>query len=242
MPHQLSGRENTFGSDALASGPARKGGYGTRARVQPGSDGLTERTGTTSLAAQVLEGAPDAMLVTDSEGTILLVNRATEQAFGYRREELLGRRVEVLIPPRFRDAHGQYRARFAEAPGAKRMGSRSGILGLRKDGTEFPADISLSPQRFEGQLLVTVAIRDITERRREEESREALIAELQKALDEVKALSGMLPMCAWCKRIRDDEGYWTQLEAFIRARSDAEFSHCICPDCLGGLADVHPHP
>jgi PAS domain S-box-containing protein len=178
------------------------------------------------------------MLVTDREGIVLLVNQAMEVMFGYPRGELLGQPVEVLIPPQFREAHERYRAHFAKHPGVKAMGSRTAVVGLRRDGTEFPADVSLSPQRFEGQLLITVAIRDITQRRQEEESREALIAELQKALDEVRALSGMLPICAWCKRIRDDEGYWTQLEAFIRARSDAEFSHCICPDCLGGLADI----
>ena len=196
MPHRPSLRKEPPGPDALASGPARMGGYGTFAPVDHRSTRSMERAGATSLAAQVLEGAPDAMLVADAEGTILLVNRALEQVFGYGRKELLGRCVEVLIPPRLRDAHGQFRSRFAEEPSVEVMGSKSGILGLRRDGTEFPADISLSPQRYEGQLLVTVAIRDVTERRQEEAAREALIAELQETLDEVELLRAGLGQAA----------------------------------------------
>ncbi|MBW2171882.1 MAG: PAS domain S-box protein [Deltaproteobacteria bacterium] len=84
----------------------------------------------------------------------------------------------------------------------------------------------------EGNLLGRRATnRDITKRKRAEEEREKLVQELQDALAEVKALSGLLPICASCKKIRDDQGYWTQLEAYIRDHSEAEFSHSICPEC-----------
>jgi DNA repair exonuclease SbcCD ATPase subunit len=73
--------------------------------------------------------------------------------------------------------------------------------------------------------------RNITEHKRIEEEREKLIGELQKALSEVKKLSGFLPICASCKKIKDDKGYWRQIEAYIRDHSEAEFSHGICPDC-----------
>ena len=72
---------------------------------------------------------------------------------------------------------------------------------------------------------------DITERKRAEEEREKLIQELQDALGKVKRLSGLLPICSSCKKIRDDNGYWNQIEAYIRDRSEAEFSHSICPEC-----------
>lgn len=73
--------------------------------------------------------------------------------------------------------------------------------------------------------------KNITERKRGEEEREKLISDLQEAMSKVRALSGMLPICSSCKKIRDDQGYWTQIELFIREHSDAEFSHGICPDC-----------
>ena len=83
-----------------------------------------------------------------------------------------------------------------------------------------------------GDFLGTQGIaRDITERKHAEEKREKLISKLHEALDNIKTLKGLLPICANCKNIRDDEGYWNQIEAYIRDRSDADFSHGICPDC-----------
>jgi hypothetical protein len=76
---------------------------------------------------------------------------------------------------------------------------------------------------------------DITERKRSEAEREELIAELKEALGTVKILTGLLPICVACKKIRDDQGYWNQIEAYIRDHSDAEFSHCICPECARAL-------
>ena len=76
---------------------------------------------------------------------------------------------------------------------------------------------------------------DITERRQAEEEREKLVHDLQKALSEVKTLKGIFPICASCKKIRDDKGYWRQIEAYIRDHSEAEFSHGICPDCMEKL-------
>ena len=77
--------------------------------------------------------------------------------------------------------------------------------------------------------------RDITERKQAEEQRDRLMEDLQKALSEVKTLRGFLPICSNCKKIRDDNGYWNQIEAYIRDRSDAEFSHGICPECAKKL-------
>jgi len=77
--------------------------------------------------------------------------------------------------------------------------------------------------------------KEITERKRAEEEREKLIGELQDALAQIKKLSGLLPICASCKKIRDDKGYWNQIESYIRDHSEAEFSHGICPDCMKKL-------
>jgi PAS domain S-box-containing protein len=120
---------------------------------------------TQEASAAFLEFAPDAVIVIESSGRIILVNAQTEDMFGYRRHELVGEPVEVLLPERFRPGHGDHRARYAVDPQTRAMGAGLTLFGRRADCSEFPIDISLSPLETSRGLLFAAAVRDITDRR-----------------------------------------------------------------------------
>jgi PAS domain S-box-containing protein len=129
--------------------------------------------------------APEGVIVCDAKGAILLVNVAAEQMFGFARTELIGRSVEVLIPERARLRHATHLARFAVAASTRPMGSGLELAGLRKDGSEFPVEVSLSPMRSAGGLTILTAIRDITERRKIERDLERLAAIVDSSEDAI---------------------------------------------------------
>jgi PAS domain S-box-containing protein len=129
--------------------------------------------------ANLVESAPDGIVIANDDGVIVMVNEQTDRMFGYRREELVGRSVEALIPAGLRERHVRHRAGYQSRPELRPMGAGLDLVGLRKDGTEFPVEISLSPIAQEGGLLVNAVIRDISQRRALEEERERLLTEAE---------------------------------------------------------------
>jgi PAS domain S-box-containing protein len=158
----------------------------------PGLHSLADPQDRQALLGQLIEAAPNGMVMADKRGAILLVNAQIEKAFGYVREELLGQPIEILIPERYRSKHPQFRDGFVANPTARPMGTGRDLYGLRKDGTEFPVEIGLNPLETEQGMVVLGTIVDITERKKAELSLRASQERLKAVVD--AALDGIILM------------------------------------------------
>ena len=180
----------------------------------------------------LIETAQEGIWILNARDRTALVNQSMAEMLGYTTREMIGK---SLYDFRFSEDHVDTQILMSQ----RRQGT-SGRTDMRfrhKDGGEVWAHLSANPIfDDEGRYLGSLGmLTDVTERRRIETEHEALIGELQHALAEVKRLGGLLPICASCKKIRTDEGYWEQVEVYIAERSDAQFSHGYCPDCARKL-------
>src|SRR5262249_51279220 len=143
-----------------------------------------------TLERELLEFAPDAVIGVDEQGVIVLVNSHTQAVFGYPREELIGERVEMLVPEAARGDHVSHRDRYFDSPRTRPMGAGLDLHARRKDGTEFPCEISLSAVAVETGMMALAAIRDITDRRRDQDELRRAVRRLQAATDVALAVGG----------------------------------------------------
>jgi PAS domain S-box-containing protein len=143
-----------------------------------------------TLEREFLEFAPDAVIGVDEAGEIRLANPRTQAVFGYAREELIGRSVEMLVPEALRSTHVAHRTRYFESPRARPMGAELDLYARRKNGTEFPCEISLSAVATSDGMMALAAIRDITDRRRDRDELRRAVRRLQAATDVAIAVGG----------------------------------------------------
>jgi len=179
----------------------------------------------------ILESIQEGYFELDLAGNYTFANDANCRFLGYTKEELIGMSARQHTP-----SDEIYEKLIQAYTRLYQTGEPIESLEVeanRKDGTKVFYETSVTLRRnSKGNRIGFRAVsRDITERKKMEIEREKLIGKLQKTLSEVKQLSGLLPICASCKKIRNDEGYWEQLEVYIKARSKTEFSHGICPEC-----------
>lgn len=177
----------------------------------------------------LFENTTDLIQSIDPAGHFLYVNPAWRQTMGYDEKEIKRLSLaDILAPEEL--AHCQ--AAFGEVMAGKPIDKIETVF-IAKDGRRVFVEGNASAKLKDGKPAYTRTIfHDITARKQAETEMERLIAELQKSLAEVKTLSGLLPICSWCKKIRDDKGYWNQLESYISQHSSVGFSHGVCPECL----------
>jgi PAS domain S-box-containing protein len=148
------------------------------------SPGANEKLADIVLSPSFLDAVPDAIAAVDQTGRIVQVNSQTEHLFGYRHEELIGQNVELLVPERYRHQHQGHRDHYTAHPKVRRMGAGLDLYGRRKNGSEFPVEISLSPVATPHGILVLSAIRDVSDRKRTEEELRRAHQELAKRTDQ----------------------------------------------------------
>jgi PAS domain S-box-containing protein len=160
-----------------------------------------------SRVERFLDSTPDPIVIVGDQGVIQLVNRQTLNVFGYTKEELIGQKIETLLPERFREKHGNHRAGFFDAPKIREMGSGLDLYAIRKNGQEIAVEVSLSPIKTETAVWVSAAIRDITERKKDEEKVNQLAAIIKSSDDGIisKTLSGVIT--TWNKGAEKIFGY-----------------------------------
>jgi len=174
----------------------------------------------------LIDSSLDMIISVDNERRMVEFNPAAEKTFGYSKEKVLGEKVDILY------------ADSKEGESVHKMVRKTGefageITNIRKNGKVFRSLLSSTILKdTAGHVIGNMGIsRDIEEKKHAEEEREKLINELQEALKEIKTLRGILPLCSFCKKIRDDKGYWEQVDVYIYKHSQADISHSVCPEC-----------
>jgi len=183
--------------------------------------------------AAIVDSTGEAIISQNMDGIITTWNTGARQLFGYTEAEAVGRSVFMIMPESLRPTRLEIFEKLRNGEPIPPFETKR----VRKDGVEVDVYLAISPIKdAEGNLMGASAIAyDITERKKLEDERTKMIEQLNETLSKVRTLSGLLPICANCKKIRDDKGYWQKLETFVHEHSNAEFSHSICPECMEKL-------
>jgi PAS domain S-box-containing protein len=194
---------------------------------------LKRAQATISHLASLVSSSLDAIVGARLDLTVVSWNAGAEKLFGYTAVEMIGKPLSQLQHPNRPDELPSIFDRLSR--GERIEGHET--VGTRKGGRRVPISLTVSPILGEDSSIggLSLIARDITTRKEEEEERLQLIKELSEALASVKTLRGLLPICAACKKIRDDRGYWQQVEVYVKHNSEADFSHAICPECVARL-------
>ena len=166
----------------------------------------------------LIDNVSEAIVSADSHGNIIYCNPSAETILGYLADEAVGRPITFIWPERFREAYQEEMGLVLSTGKTKFIGKTVESKGLRRDGSEFPLEFTLTAIEIKKEIFFIVVARDITERKWTEEEREELIG-------------GVLPICSYCKKIRNDQNNWEPIEEYIGQRTGTVFTHGVCPEC-----------
>ncbi|MBK7998883.1 MAG: PAS domain S-box protein [Verrucomicrobia bacterium] len=180
--------------------------------------------------AAIIDSAEDAIISKNLDGIVQSWNPGAERMFGFTSAEMIGQPILRLLPKGNEDEEVTILTRLRAGEHICNFKTQR----CHKDGRLIPVSLTISPVRDGGGRIIGASkiARDITAERDQMIAQNALIERLQKALYEIKTLRGLLPVCMHCKKIRDDQGFWQQMEAYFHMHSNVEFSHGLCPECV----------
>jgi PAS domain S-box-containing protein len=183
--------------------------------------------------AALVESCDDAIISRTLDGVVQSWNKGAERMFGYTAQEAIGRKIAILTPADCSDEEPHINEQIRRGERIEHLKT----VRQRKDGTQIDVSLTISPIiDGNGKMIgISKIARDISEEKAGEQERNNLLLKLVDALEQIKTLRGMLPICAACHKIRNDEGYWDSLESYLQAHADVKFTHGLCPQCLDHL-------
>ncbi len=183
----------------------------------------------------MVDSASKAIIAINSSGKIIYWNHASEVMFGYSAGEAAGKPLTLLVPEQLGKELENDINRTVSRGESNFIGKTLSTYGIGKNGRQFPLEFSIDSWNIKEDIFFTVIVSDISKRIVAEDGREKLVAQPEEAEANIKILSGIIPICAYCKKIRDDMGCWYEVEKFIRSHSNVKFTHGICPKCAEKL-------
>jgi PAS domain S-box-containing protein len=183
------------------------------------------------LLVAIVEGCDDAIISKDLNGLVTSWNSSAERMFGYQANEMIGQSITRIIPPELLDDE---RVILGTILSGQRL-EHYETVRVKKNGERIDVSLTVSPVKdITGRVIGAAKVaRDITVRKRADKAvREHMEQTIQEAISNVKTLSGLLPICAGCKRIRNELGSWQPVESYVSSRTEAAFTHSMCPECL----------
>jgi PAS domain S-box-containing protein len=182
------------------------------------------------LKGRLLDEVNDAVVAHEPDGNFIYFNKAATKSKGGGSGEGKFNMLGLLIAPANRE---RLKGKFGELE--KKGESTFEISGMREDNANLVAEIHAKLMELNGKKIILSVARDITSRKEQEETRNRLLKELQEALSRIKTLKGLIPICANCKKIRNDQGFWLQVEDYVKQHTEADFSYGLCEDCVQKL-------
>lgn len=184
------------------------------------------------LKAEMLDQISDSVMIHDSEGKFIFLNEAACKLRGYSRKEMMRLNLPLINAPETRPLFPK------NVEEIMRLGEKQfEAVNIRKDGTLVTLDVHSRAIKVAGRDAILSIARDISQRSENDHAREKLLKELQSALGRIKTMKGLIPICSHCKKIRNDKGYWQQVEEYLGQNTEADFSYGLCDQCA---AEIYP--